>query len=63
MRHSQRRPNGQSGRFFREIGRPVATTGPSPPKPADLKREPISRAYGYWLGGPADNAAVGIPFG
>jgi quercetin dioxygenase-like cupin family protein len=50
--------------FFRDIGRPVATVAPGPPKSADLQRMiEISRAYGYWLGGPADNAAVGISFG
>jgi quercetin dioxygenase-like cupin family protein len=49
------------GRFFRDIGRPVATGAP---KPADLKRlVEISHAYGYWLGSPADNAASGISFG
>jgi hypothetical protein len=49
-------------RFFRDIGR--ATVAPGVPKPADLQRMiEISRAYGYWLGGPADNAAAGISFG
>jgi quercetin dioxygenase-like cupin family protein len=51
-------------RFFRDIGRPVATIEPGAPKPADLQRLiEISHAYGYWLGSPADNAAVGISFG
>ena len=52
------------GRFFRDIGRPVATVAPGAPKPADLKRlVAILHAYGYWLGSPADNAAAGISFG
>jgi quercetin dioxygenase-like cupin family protein len=52
------------GRFLRDIGRPVEIVPPGPPKPADLQRFfEIARAYGYWLGSPADNAAVGISFG
>jgi Cupin domain len=52
------------GRFFRDIARPVATAGQDAPKPADLQRLfEIATAYGYWLGSPADNAAVGISFG
>jgi quercetin dioxygenase-like cupin family protein len=49
------------GRFFCEVGRPVATVPPGPPTPADLQRFlEISHAYGHWLGSPEDNAAVGI---
>jgi len=49
------------GRFFREIGRPAAT---GPPNEADLERFfAIAQKYGHWLGGPEDNAAVGITFG
>ena len=44
------------GRFLRDISRPAETA--STPKPEDLQR-----AYGYWLGSPADNAAVGISLG
>jgi quercetin dioxygenase-like cupin family protein len=46
------------GRFFAEIGRPV--TG-EPPAPADVARfvETAIR-YGYTLGTPEENAAVGI---
>lgn len=52
------------GRFFREIGRPITTVEPGPPKRADLQRfVEIAQAYGYWLGSPADNAAAGISFG
>jgi quercetin dioxygenase-like cupin family protein len=52
------------GRFFRDIGRPVASIKPGAPKPADLQRlVEVSHAYGYWLGAPEDNAAVGISFG
>jgi quercetin dioxygenase-like cupin family protein len=52
------------GRFLRDIGRPAATVEPGPPKPEDLQRllETV-QAYGYWLGSPADNAAVGISLG
>jgi len=52
------------GRFLRDIGRPVATLKPSAPDPADLQRLfDTARAYGYWMGSPADNAAVGISLG
>jgi quercetin dioxygenase-like cupin family protein len=52
------------GRFFRDIGRPAATVLPGPPKPEDLGAFfAIAQRYGYWLGGPADNAAVGLSFG
>jgi quercetin dioxygenase-like cupin family protein len=52
------------GRFFCEVGRPVATVPPGPPTPADLQRFlEISHAYGHWLGSPEDNAAVGISLG
>jgi hypothetical protein len=49
------------GRFLRDIGHPVETAGA--PTPADIQRlEELGRAYGYWFGSPADNAAVGISF-
>jgi quercetin dioxygenase-like cupin family protein len=52
------------GRFFRDIGRPAATVPPGPPKPEDLARFfEIAQRYGYWLGGPADNATIGLSFG
>lgn len=52
------------GRFLRDISRPAATAPPGPPKPEELQRfSEIARAYGYWIGSPADNAAVGISFG
>jgi hypothetical protein len=52
------------GRFFRDIGRPVATVAPGAPKLADLQRlVETSHAYGYWLGSAADNAAAGVSFG
>jgi quercetin dioxygenase-like cupin family protein len=52
------------GRFFREIGRPAATAPQGPPNPADLERFfEIADRYGYWLGGPEDNAAVGVSLG
>jgi len=46
------------GRFFREIGRPV---GSPPPTPQELGHfvETATR-YGYRLGTPEENAAVGI---
>ena len=52
------------GRFLRAISRPAETASQSAPKPADFQRLlEIARAYGYWTGSPADNAAVGISLG
>jgi quercetin dioxygenase-like cupin family protein len=52
------------GRFFRDIAVPLALATQGPPTPADLQRMVgLTEAYGYWLGGPADNAAVGISIG
>ena len=51
-------------RFLRDIGGPLATAERGPPTPAELQRfVDIAHAYGYWLGSPADNAAVGISLG
>lgn len=48
------------GRFFQEVGRPVTDT-PQPPDPAELARFVATAArYGYTLGTPEQNAAVGI---
>lgn len=52
------------GRFFRDIGRPAAAVQPGPPTPEILGHFfETAQRYGYWLGGPADNAAVGLSFG
>jgi hypothetical protein len=52
------------GRFFRDIALPAALATQGPPTPADLQRMVgLAKAYGYWLGGLADNAAVGISIG
>jgi quercetin dioxygenase-like cupin family protein len=52
------------GRFFRDIGRPLATVKPGAPDPTDLEHLfDRARAHGYWMGSPADNAAVGISLG
>jgi quercetin dioxygenase-like cupin family protein len=51
----------QMGRFFQEVGRPV-TGSPRPPTPEDLARfAAVAAKYGYRLGTPEENAAVGIP--
>jgi quercetin dioxygenase-like cupin family protein len=48
------------GRFFQEIGRPVANAA-VPPTPAELARfVNIAVTYGYILGTPEENATVGI---
>jgi len=52
------------GRFLRDVGRPPETTSQGAPNPADVQRLlELARAYGYWVGSPADNVAVGISFG
>jgi quercetin dioxygenase-like cupin family protein len=50
------------GRFFQEIGRPVPTGAfLPPPTPEDIEHfMRVATKYGYWLGNPADNAAIGI---
>jgi quercetin dioxygenase-like cupin family protein len=75
IRHAFRNISGESasgliittmkmGRFLREIGRPAATVASGPPAAADLQRF-VQRAhdYGYWLGGPEDNAAIDLLLG
>jgi quercetin dioxygenase-like cupin family protein len=48
------------GKFFQEAGRPV-TGSPQPPTPDEIGRFiAVAGKYGYWLGSPEDNAAVGI---
>jgi quercetin dioxygenase-like cupin family protein len=50
------------GRFFQEIGRPVTPGVPlPPPTPGALQLFlRVAAKYGYWLGSPAENAAIGI---
>jgi quercetin dioxygenase-like cupin family protein len=52
------------GRFFQEIGKPVSQgTPPGPPTPDDFQQLiRVAAKYDYWLGSPAENAAVGISF-
>jgi quercetin dioxygenase-like cupin family protein len=71
VRHALRNPSAtpttllmvttmKMGRFFRDVGRPDAPALPTP-TPADLQRfTTIANDYGYWMGTPADNLAVGI---
>ena len=48
------------GNWFEEVGTP-ATSAPRPPAADDLERFlAASSRYGYWLGSPEDNAAVGL---
>jgi quercetin dioxygenase-like cupin family protein len=52
------------GQFFRDVGRPAAATPPGPPPAADVERfVQGAHDYGYWLGSPEDNAAVGLHLG
>ncbi|MFD2614920.1 cupin domain-containing protein [Paenibacillus gansuensis] len=52
------------GDFFVEIGRPAESVQPGPPSPEVLQKfVGTAIAYGYWLGTPEDNAAIGIKLG
>lgn len=52
------------GEFFTEIGRPVDDVPSGPPSPEVLQHfVQVAIAYGYWLGTPEDNAAIGISLG
>lgn len=52
------------GRFLRDVSRPSGMVDRDGPKPADFQRfVQTAHAYGYWLGSPGDNAAVGISLG
>jgi hypothetical protein len=50
------------GRFFQEVGRPVAPGAlPESPSPADVQRFiEVATRYHHWLASPEENAAVGI---
>jgi uncharacterized RmlC-like cupin family protein len=50
------------GRFLQEVGRPVTAEAPLlPPSPDDFQHfMRVAAKYSYWLGSPAENAAVGI---
>jgi quercetin dioxygenase-like cupin family protein len=51
---------GRMGRFFQEVGRPVADAA-APPTAAELWHfVTVARTYGYVLGTPEENATVGI---
>lgn len=50
------------GRFIAELARPAAS--PGPPTQAELERlTALTLDYGYWLGSPEENAAVGLVLG
>jgi quercetin dioxygenase-like cupin family protein len=52
------------GRFLAEIGRPASSPPLGPPTQAEFEHMAmVARDYGYWLGSPEDNAAVGLFLG
>ena len=52
------------GRFFTEMGRPATASVSRSPTQAELERlAALARDYGHWLGGPEENAAVGLVLG
>jgi quercetin dioxygenase-like cupin family protein len=52
-------------KFFVELAVPLdRTSPPAPPTPEQLQRVfAVAAKYGYWLGSPADNAAIGVNLG
>lgn len=50
------------GKFLQEIGRPTPSGAPlGPPTPDELQHfMRVAAKYDYWLGNPAENAAIGI---
>jgi quercetin dioxygenase-like cupin family protein len=50
--------------FFREIARPFKGQHPAPPSPQEVQKLfAAAGKYHYWMGSPADNAAIGISIG
>src|SRR5690242_3949717 len=50
--------------FFREIAKPVDGQPGTPPSPEELQQLFVAAAkYGYWMGSPEENAAIGINLG
>ena len=50
--------------FFREIAKPVDGQPGTPPSPEELQQLFIVAAkYGYWMGSPEENGAIGINLG
>jgi quercetin dioxygenase-like cupin family protein len=51
-------------KFFREIAKPFDGQPPAPPSPEEMQRLfTAAGKYNYWMGSPADNAAIGIALG
>ena len=57
--------DGQLYRFFSELAEPFDPgTGAPPPSPAVMQKLfEVAARYNYWIGTPADNAAIGIHIG
>ena len=52
------------GEFFNEVGQPVDSVPPGPPQPEALQKfMEVAISYGYWLGTPEENAAIGLSMG
>jgi hypothetical protein len=56
---------GQLYNFFLELAEPLDPDAPPPvPKPEVIQRLfEVAARYQYWIGSPADNAAIGINLG
>jgi quercetin dioxygenase-like cupin family protein len=51
-------------KFFREMARPFDGLPPAPPSPEEMQKLfTAASKYQYWMGSPADNAAIGISLG
>jgi len=52
------------GKFFKEVGHPVASVPPGPPTPEAMQHfVGTAISYGYELGTPEENASIGISLG
>ena len=50
--------------FFREVARPVDGQPGTPPSPEELQNLfSVAAKYGYWMGSPEENGAIGINLG
>ena len=50
--------------FFREIAKPVDGQAGTPPSPEELEQlSTVAAKYGYWMGSPEENGAIGINLG
>jgi len=52
-------------RFFRELAKPLEDGAPPPVPTAEVMQQlfEVAARYGYWIGSPSENKAIGIDLG